>query len=202
MSLAKPERGACTSAGRGATAPQRAAPASELTPRVWSYKGSATLRPSTGRRALGEGFGEDGLSIRRLRHPPPLARADGRTGSVRPILRAAPHPPPAHEPRSGRRYSAHSSGALFPSHPARLDGVVVGGVLLVACGLALAWPTLRVIRAPRDRWIQGRSQWLLFMWARRGEAPPSASELRLWASIWLGVAAILVGLGIALIASA
>ena len=80
--------------------------------------------------------------------------------------------------------------------------VVIGGALLIACGLALAWPTFRVIRAPRERWIQGRSQWLLFVWARRGEAPPSASELRLWASIWLGVATIFLGLGVALIASA
>jgi len=83
-----------------------------------------------------------------------------------------------------------------------VGSVVVGGVLLIACALALAWPTLRVIRAPGERWVQGRSQWLLFIWARRGEAAPSASELRLWASIWLGVATILLGLGIALIASA
>ena len=80
--------------------------------------------------------------------------------------------------------------------------MVAGGALLIACGLALAWPTLRVIRAPRERWVQGRTQWLLFIWARRGEAEPSASELRLWASIWLGIAAILLGLGVALIASA
>ena len=80
--------------------------------------------------------------------------------------------------------------------------MVVGGALLIACGLALAWPTLSVIRAPRERWIQGRSRWLLFIWARRGEAPPSASELRLWASIWLAIATILLGLGVALIASA
>lgn len=93
-------------------------------------------------------------------------------------------------------------GLPCPRPGGYVGSVVVGGVLLIACGLALAWPTLRVIRAPRDRWIQGRSQWLLFIWARRGEAPPSASELRLWASIWLGVATILLGLGIALIASA
>jgi hypothetical protein len=80
--------------------------------------------------------------------------------------------------------------------------VVVSGALLIACGLALAWSTLPVIREPRERWIQGRSQWLLFIWARRGEAPPSALELRLWASIWLAVATLIVGLGVALIASA
>ncbi len=77
--------------------------------------------------------------------------------------------------------------------------MLVGGALLIVCGLALVWPTLRVIRAPAGRWIQGRSQWLLFVWARRGEAPPSGSELRLWASIWLGLAALLVALGVALI---
>jgi hypothetical protein len=80
--------------------------------------------------------------------------------------------------------------------------VIVGGALLVACGLALVWPTLRVIRAPEERWIQGRIQWLLFIWARRGEAPPSSAELRLWASIWLAVATIVLGLGVALIALA
>jgi hypothetical protein len=72
----------------------------------------------------------------------------------------------------------------------------------MAFGLALAWPTFRVIRAPGERWIQGRTQWLLFIWARRGEAAPSASELRLWASIWLAIAIILLVLGVALIASA
>ena len=80
--------------------------------------------------------------------------------------------------------------------------MVIAGVFLIACGLALLWPTLRVIREPRERWVQGRSQWLLFIWARRGEAPPSASELRLWASIWLAIAAIAVGLGVALIIAA
>ena len=90
----------------------------------------------------------------------------------------------------------------FPASSGYVERVIVGGALLIACGLALAWPTLRVIRAPEERWIQGRTQWLLFIWARRGEAPPSASELRLWASIWLAVATILLGLGVALIASA
>lgn len=80
--------------------------------------------------------------------------------------------------------------------------MLVGGAFLIACGLALAWPTLRVIRAPAGRWIHGRTQWLLFVWARRGEAPPSAAELRLWASIWLAMAAILVALGVALIVAA
>jgi hypothetical protein len=80
--------------------------------------------------------------------------------------------------------------------------MVFGGALLIGCGLALAWPTLRVIRAPRDRWVPGRTQWLLFIWSRRGEAAPSASELRLWASIWLAIATILFVVGVALIASA
>jgi hypothetical protein len=75
-------------------------------------------------------------------------------------------------------------------------------VLLIACGLALVWPTLRVIKTPRDRWLPDRTQWLLFIWARRGEAAPSASELRLWASIWLAIATVLVELGVALIVSA
>jgi hypothetical protein len=78
--------------------------------------------------------------------------------------------------------------------------VEVAGALLILCGLALVWPTLRVIRAPRERWIRGGSRWLV--WARTGEAAPSASELRLWASIWLVIAAVLLGLGVALIASA
>ena len=86
--------------------------------------------------------------------------------------------------------------------PGKFARVVVGGALLIAGGLALAWPTLRVIRAPRERWIPGRTQWLLFIWARRGEAAPSASELRLWASIWLAIATILFVLGVALIVSA
>jgi hypothetical protein len=93
-------------------------------------------------------------------------------------------------------------GLPCPRPGGYVGSVVVGGVLLIACALALAWPTFRVIRAPEGRWVQGRSQWLLFIWARRGEAPPSASELRLWASIWLGVATILLGLGVALFASA
>ena len=80
--------------------------------------------------------------------------------------------------------------------------MLLGGALLILCGLVLVWPTLRVIRAPAGRWIHGRSQWLLFIWARRAEAPPSSSELRLWASIWLALAAILIGLGIALIIAA
>jgi hypothetical protein len=121
----------------------------------------------------------------------PAICLDARAGRVR-------RPPPARSARglvrASVRHVAASSGYV--------GRVLVGGVLLIACGIALAWPTLRVIRAPRDRWIQGRSQWLLFMWARRGEAPPSASELRLWASIWLGVATIFLGLGVALIASA
>lgn len=86
--------------------------------------------------------------------------------------------------------------------PGTFARVVVGGAFLIACGLALAWPTIRVIRAPRERWIPGRTQWLLFIWARRGEAAPSASELRLWASIWLAIATILLVLGVALIVSA
>jgi hypothetical protein len=155
------------------------------------------------------GRGPQGLPRTTLPTPRPRVRLrrvvaclDGRAGPVRPILERRRTRRPPTSPAPADVYSAHPSGALFPPHPARLDGVVVGGVLLIACGLALAWPTLRVIRAPRDRWIQGRSQWLLFMWARRGEAPPSASELRLWASIWLAVATILLGLGVALIASA
>lgn len=80
--------------------------------------------------------------------------------------------------------------------------MVFGGALLIACGLALAWPTLRVIRAPRGRWVPGHTQWLLFIWSRRGEAAPSASELRLWASIWLAIATILFVVGVALIAAA
>ncbi len=80
--------------------------------------------------------------------------------------------------------------------------MVAAGALLIAGGLALLWPTVRVIREPRGRWVQGRSQWLLFIWARRGEAPPSASELRLWASIWLAIALIAVVLGVALILAA
>ncbi len=80
--------------------------------------------------------------------------------------------------------------------------MLIGGAVLIVCGLALLWPTLRVIREPRERWVQGRSQWLLFIWARRGEAPPSASELRLWASVWLALAVILLGLGVALIVAA
>jgi hypothetical protein len=103
-------------------------------------------------------------------------------------------------PLRWRPYSAIARARSAPS--GYVGRVVIGGALLIACGLALAWPTFRVIRAPRERWIQGRSQWLLFVWARRGEAPPSASELRLWASIWLGVATIFLGLGVALIASA
>ena len=73
---------------------------------------------------------------------------------------------------------------------------------MVAVGLALLWPTVRVLREPGGRWVQGRSQWLLFIWARRGEAPPSAAELRLWAAVWLGIAVLLIGLGVALIISA
>ena len=73
---------------------------------------------------------------------------------------------------------------------------------LIACGLALAWTTLRVIRAPRERWIPDRTQWLLFIWARRGEAAPSPRSFRQWASIWLAIATILFVLGVALIVSA
>jgi hypothetical protein len=78
----------------------------------------------------------------------------------------------------------------------------MGGAFLIAGGLGLALLTLRVLRSPKERWIQGRLRWLVLGSARRGQAPPSASELRLWASVWLAIAACAVGLGVTLIVTA
>jgi hypothetical protein len=73
----------------------------------------------------------------------------------------------------------------------QLAGVLV--FVLPACWLA--WVSVRVLRSPLTRWAQGRSRWIAVFPLREGERPPSAGELRLWAAVWLVIAAGILAFG-------
>jgi hypothetical protein len=80
----------------------------------------------------------------------------------------------------------------------------LAGILVVVVPVCwLAWVSVRVLLSPEKSWAEGRSRWMVFIvllgdWPPgRGERPPSASELRLWAAVWLVIAAAILALGLA-----
>ena len=75
----------------------------------------------------------------------------------------------------------------------------VAGILVFAAPACwLAWVCIRVLRSPEDSWAKGQSRWIAVVPLRKGERPPSASELRFWAAAWLAIAAAILALGLAL----
>jgi hypothetical protein len=75
----------------------------------------------------------------------------------------------------------------------------LAGILVFAVPACfLIWVSVRVLRSPERSWAEGRSRWIAVFPLREGERPPSASELRLWAAVWLVIAAAILALGLAL----
>jgi hypothetical protein len=75
----------------------------------------------------------------------------------------------------------------------------LAGIVVFALPAAwLTWTAVRVLRAPKESWARGRSRWIAVVPLRQGERPPSASELRFWASVWLIIAAAILALGLAI----
>lgn len=56
---------------------------------------------------------------------------------------------------------------------------------------------MQVLIAPRERWLAG-SRWVVFVSERCGERPPSDTELRLWASVWLVLGGAVAAAGVLL----
>ena len=53
-------------------------------------------------------------------------------------------------------------------------------------------------RHPREAWNRGRGRWMTLASVRRGGSPPSESEVRFWAAVWLVIACAGVALGLAI----
>jgi hypothetical protein len=100
---------------------------------------------------------------------------------------------------------AASRSPLSQTHRGRASRPTVRRMKVLAGILAfgipacfLIWASVRVLRSPEKSWAEGRSRWIAVFPLREGERPPSASELRLWAVVWLVIAAAILALGLAI----
>jgi len=81
--------------------------------------------------------------------------------------------------------------------------LVIGRFVVLAVfvvgGSAILASATRTFRRPLERWLSGRGRWMIWVSLRRGEAAPTAPELRLWAGVWLVVGIAVVAVGVVIV---